>query len=222
MGYETIASGNFSVAAGYRARATNAGAFVWADNSSTTPFTSTAANEFAVRASGGVRLATPYMSVTGAGNEQCYLGGDGAGGDVEIGSRNASIMNVGFWNAAAFSHMNVYGLTFVPDSDRNLKENFKPVDPQAMLARVAALPLTEWNYKAETGARHIGPMAQDFYAAFGTGPDDKHIATVDADGVALAAIQGLNQKLAQKETEITKLKQRLDALEKIIRNQKPN
>jgi cell division protein FtsB len=38
-------------------------------------------------------------------------------------------------------------------------------------------------------------MAQDFHAAFGLGADDKHIATVGADGVALAAIQGLNRKL---------------------------
>ena len=76
-------------------------------------------------------------------------------------------------------------------------------------------------------------MAQDFKAAFNLGADDKHIATVDADGVALAAIQGLNQKLTdelkQKGTEITELKQnnksleeRLEALERIIRHQKSN
>ena len=59
-------------------------------------------------------------------------------------------------------------------------------------------------------------MAQDFHAAFGVGLDDKHIATVDADGVALAAIQGLNQKLEQKETEITELKQRLAKLERLM------
>ena len=77
-----------------------------------------------------------------------------------------------------------------------------------------------------TATPHMGPMAQDFHAAFGLGTDDKHIATVDADGVALAAIQGLNQKLTdelkQKGTEITELKQRLDALEKIVRNLKAN
>ena len=50
-------------------------------------------------------------------------------------------------------------------------------------------------------------MAQDFYAAFNVGPDDKHIATVDADGVTLAAIQGLNQKLEEKDAELQALKQ---------------
>ena len=69
--------------------------------------------------------------------------------------------------------------TFVSVSDRNAKENFQPVDPRAVLDKVAALPLSEWNYKQDTSTRHIGPMAQDFYAAFHVGPDDKHITTVD-------------------------------------------
>ena len=51
------------------------------------------------------------------------------------------------------------------------------------MEKVVALPLSSWNYKADTATRHVGPMAQDFYAAFNVGPDDKHIATVDADGL---------------------------------------
>src|SRR5262249_27589143 len=85
--------------------------------------------------------------------------------------------------------------TFVSSSDRNAKENFRPLDSREVLSKVAALPLTRWNYKDDTGSEHIGPMAQDFYAAFKVGPDDKHIATIDEGGVALAAIQGLNEKL---------------------------
>ena len=65
-----------------------------------------------------------------------------------------------------------------------------------MLAKVAALPIYTWRYKTETsGALHMGPVAQDFSAAFGLGDSDKRITTVDADGVALAAIQGLNAKV---------------------------
>jgi peptidoglycan hydrolase CwlO-like protein len=66
-------------------------------------------------------------------------------------------------------------------------------------------------------------MAQDFYAAFGTGADDKHIAVVDESGVALAAIQGLNQKVEEqsaqmkaKDAEIQELKTRLEKLEQVI------
>ena len=70
-------------------------------------------------------------------------------------------------------------------------------------------------------------MAQDFYAAFGIGPDDRHIATVDADGVVLAAIQGLNQKLtdelkrrdaenAELKEQNCSLEQRLEKLEQLM------
>jgi hypothetical protein len=116
-------------------------------------------------------------------------------------------------------------------SDRNAKENFTAVNAREVLAKVAALPVTEWNYKTDRkDVQHLGPMAQDFQAAFGLdGADDKHISVVDEGGVALAAIQGLNQKveeqraeLEQKETEVTELKQRLEALEKIVLNQKSN
>ena len=102
-------------------------------------------------------------------------------------------------------------------SDRNAKENFEPVNARTVLDKVAALPLSTWNYKAQTnGVRHIGPMAQDFKAVFGVGETETGITTVDADGVALAAIQGLNQKLEEKEAEIQDLKHRLARLEKLI------
>ncbi len=99
-------------------------------------------------------------------------------------------------------------------SDRAAKENFAPVDGREVLERLAAIPIQTWNYRSQDPAiRHIGPVAQDFYAAFGVGEDDTHISTVDADGVALAAIQGLyaqNQELA---AENAALRQRVDALE---------
>ena len=104
-----------------------------------------------------------------------------------------------------------------------------------MLQKIAQLPLLEWNYKGY-GDRHVGPMAQDFHAAFPFNPNDKMINSADEAGVSLAAIQGLNEKvesgkrkterleqrLQRKETEITELKARLAALEKIILNQRPN
>ena len=70
--------------------------------------------------------------------------------------------------------------------------------------------------------RHIGPVAQDFHEAFNVGADDKHISTIDADGVALAAVQGLNQKLEEKlrdkELELRTLKERFSRLERLILN----
>jgi hypothetical protein len=97
-------------------------------------------------------------------------------------------------------------------SDRNAKENFAPVDPLVVLEKVAALPLTSWNYKSQDASiRHLGPMAQDFKAAFGLGESDTGITTVDADGVALVAIQGLNQKVEAKTRELGARSEELEA-----------
>jgi len=109
---------------------------------------------------------------------------------------------------------NVSALSFNTTSDRNLKEKFTPINNQEILERVASLPISSWNFKTDGQNRHIGPMAQDFYAAFNVGTDDKHIATVDEDGVALAAIQGLNEKIKEKDAEFQKLKSQNESLEK--------
>ncbi len=115
-----------------------------------------------------------------------------------------------------------------PPSDRNVKQDFAFVNPQEVLEKVASLPIQSWAYKNSPDTRHIGPVAQDFHAAFGlNGADDKHISTVDADGVALAAIQGLNQKMehgvqsAEREigllkSENAELKARVKKLEQLI------
>lgn len=97
-------------------------------------------------------------------------------------------------------------------SDRNAKADIVEVDPQQVLDKVAALPLSTWRYK-QAEERHLGPMAQDFAAAFGLGADDKHIAPADVGGVALAAIQALKQQLDAKDALIRELSERLAALE---------
>jgi hypothetical protein len=102
--------------------------------------------------------------------------------------------------------------TFVSSSDRNAKQDFGSVDSLAVLDKVSKLPVQTWEYKEDPGTKHLGPMAQDFYAAFGVGPDDKHITTVDEGGVALAAIQGLNQKLGEKDGQIAELRRELAEL----------
>ncbi len=79
-------------------------------------------------------------------------------------------------------------------SDRNAKEFITTIDPKSILSKVIAMPLTTWSYKGVT-RRHLSPMAQDFWAAFGLGVDDKSIVSSDVSGVALAAVQGVNQKL---------------------------
>ena len=149
---------------------------------------STAANQFRARASGGFQLFADPNALVG----------------VQLApGANA-------WSIA---------------SARELKENFKPVDSRSVLEKVVALPVTEWNLKSQPAEiRHLGPVAQDFMAAFGLGEDERHISTSDAEGVALAAIKGLNQKLEErlatqaaelreKDEQIRALAERLAALE---------
>jgi len=86
-------------------------------------------------------------------------------------------------------------------SDRAAKTAIARVDDAAVLAKIAALPISEWSYTAQgTGIRHLGPMAQDFRAAFGLGEDDRHISTVDEEGIALAAIKALQRENAVLQT----------------------
>lgn len=141
-----------------------------------------------------------------------YSGGQhtGTAGDPGPGGTTLMSLNSG--------GLTVNG-TFVSASDRAMKQDFEAVNSRDVLEKVAALPLTRWRYTNDTTTVHLGPMAQDFRAAFGLGPDDEHIATVDADGVALAAIQGLNQKLEETRAENVVLKARLEKLERLLQAQ---
>lgn len=92
-------------------------------------------------------------------------------------------------------------------SDVNVKTAFSPVDSLELLKKLAAIPIQSWQYKSQdSSVRHIGPTAQDFRAAFGMGEDDKHINSVDGDGVALAAIQGLYRMVRERDDRIRALR----------------
>jgi hypothetical protein len=108
-------------------------------------------------------------------------------------------------------------------SDRNRKQNFRELDGEDVLSRIRRIPVSEWSYKAQGAhVRHIGPMAQDFHAAFGLGTGDLTITGGDLSGVNLRAIQSLierSEKLrAENESlrdELSDLKKRLDRLEEL-------
>ena len=107
-------------------------------------------------------------------------------------------------------------------SSRSFKEAFAAVDPLDVLERLVALPITRWRYRdAPEDGEHLGPMAEDFRDAFALGGDGRYIGTVDADGVALAAIQGLNAKLESelevRDRELAALRAEIDALRAAVR-----
>jgi hypothetical protein len=105
------------------------------------------------------------------------------------------------------------GSTWYNSSDKNLKENFIPVNGQEILEKVANMEISTWNYKEDPDdVRHIGPVAQDFFAGFGMGQDDVSISTIDADGVSLAAIQELYRQNQEMKAMILELKQQLEEI----------
>jgi len=103
-------------------------------------------------------------------------------------------------------------------SDRNQKKNIAPADTDAILKKVSALPISTWSYTNEPSeVRHLGPMAQDFRASFGLGNDDRTYNSVDAHGVALAAIQALERVVAEQEKRIERLERENRRLARVTR-----
>jgi hypothetical protein len=176
-GSSNYAKGDDSFAAGLGAHALDNGSFVWADSSDAVNFlNSTAQNQFIARAAGHFFLQS----------------------DSSLDDQS------GFLNTSTGAFLSTGG-TWTNASDKHLKAGFERVDPKRVLHRVKAMPVRSWHYKAEPSVRHIGPVAQDFYRAFHVGEDNKHIATVDADGVALAAIKGLNRKVERLQRKVASL-----------------
>jgi hypothetical protein len=102
-------------------------------------------------------------------------------------------------------------------SDRHKKENFAPVAGEELLTKLRGVPVTSWNYKAQDHRiRHIGPMAQDWEAAFRLSGDSTMINTGDIAGVTLAGVQALDARTRQQHVAVQTLESRLQALEAVV------
>jgi len=92
-------------------------------------------------------------------------------------------------------------------SDRNRKENFLAVEGEDLLLRLRSVPVSSWNYLSQDRAiRHMGPMAQDFRAAFGLGESNLLINSLDIDGVNMAGVQALTARTDRQQAEIDALR----------------
>ncbi len=240
-----LAAGIGSFAAGMGASASDDYSFVWSDDEGAT---SDLPGQFKIQAkhgvvmdvsgSAGVNPAALFINSTSSNGVGLYVvqsrSSDAAvviNTDSELLSGVGDLIKgfgwsprVGFGqpNSLVFrvtAYGEVSGLSFNSTSDRNTKENFQDISPAEILQKVAALPVTQWKFKGDRqNARHIGPMAQDFHAAFGlNGPDDKRISLTDEGGVALAAIQGLNEKVESGKTELAELRAENTALRQALR-----
>jgi acetyl-CoA acetyltransferase len=107
-------------------------------------------------------------------------------------------------------------------SDRNDKTNLEPVNPGAVLEAVSRMPISTWSYREEaTATRHMGPMAQDFRSAFGLGDSERYYYSVDAHGVALAAIQALNTLVQEQKTRLEVLERQQAELQENCQSRSP-
>jgi hypothetical protein len=174
-------------------------------------------------ASGDYSLAAGHQAK--AIENGCFAWGDSTAQDVECDVQDRWVARASggvyfYTNSSLTSGVKVNGggNAWSSASDRELKARFADLNYVEVVERlVQEVPITTWKYKSEdVGIRHIGPVAQDFYAAFGVGDDDSHISTVDADGVALAAIHGLYELVQQKDAQIADLEARVTALEALV------
>jgi hypothetical protein len=159
-----------------------------------------------VGATGTVTPAKGFSIANAVGYWLCFQSNGNMGVRCPaVNDHNIDVTDGAYENAGVWTN----------SSDRNLKENFADVNGKDLLSKINSMPIQMWNYKADKSVRHLGPVAQDFYAAFSLGEDDKHISTVDEGGVALAAVQQLYRMLQQKDAQIQQLSTQLDQLQQL-------
>ncbi|GAB4021559.1 tail fiber domain-containing protein [Spirosoma koreense] len=216
-GYNSVASGECATAIGFRTMATNVRAIALGTqsvasgpNTLALGFNATASSDNATAMGNNVSTAdkvgsfiigdysgTTYSNTAGnqmmmrfTGGYMLYSGDPGNQASA-IGVRLTSNNNA--WSTL---------------SDSTRKENFRPANGISFLQKIAQMRLGSWNYKGQDSRlyRHYGPMAQDFFAAFGhdqlgTIGEDKSINQADFDGVNLIAIQALIKEVEKLEAE---------------------
>ena len=224
MGSSTTASGRYSTAMGLHSEATAYGAMGFGTY---------------VTASGQCALAMgTYVSNAGY-QGSCIIGDNSSTTYVNATAANQfSAAFIGGYrlyttralNQGVYMNGNTSGWTNI--SDRNQKENFRPIDGENLLSKICSLPITEWNYRSsDPSIRYVGPVAQDFYAAFHLGGTDSlGINSICIDGVNMAAVQALEKRTAELrektaeletvKTRVTELERRLARLERTLTAQR--
>lgn len=167
------------------------------------------ANWFVRDLTAGSRL--PFRIRPGAPTSSLDIG---ASGKVSIGVAGDPVADKLDVNGNLLVHGTISQL-----SSRTSKENFRALDGKLVLAKLEALPISTWNYKgAGDGDRHLGPVAEDFHAAFGLGSSDHFVAPTDVAGVALASVKALQDEVRERDRRIESLEARLAELEALIRH----
>ena len=241
MGFETLASGCVSTAMGFGSHASGRNSTAIGDNTTASGSPSLAmgdqirrAASAASRRAGDPRAGAGHdgdghvARATGAAQELFVYGdrstvNDGNAVVTSVTPNQFLVRAAGgvmFWSTAATTFPNSPGVALLPGdsawsilSDVNSKEHFRDLDGEDVLGKLTTMPVREWSYKAQSAAiRHVGPTAQDFHAAFGLGAEPRRINTIDADGVALAAVKALEARTRELRDGDRALNERISAL----------
>jgi hypothetical protein len=234
MGLLTIASGNHGTAMGFTTTASGQSSTAMGAGTLASGFNTTAMGRNSIAAADEAVAAG--FNVTANGHGSVVLGSYAiartvAPGTFLFGDRSTTTELVGsasnqFLVRAAGGtviHSNAamsIGVQLAPNgsqwlgfSDVRAKRDFRPLDGETVLAKLAGMAVQEWSYLAQDeGIRHVGPTAQDFHAAFGLGEDPLRIGTMDADGIALAAVKALEARTSALAAENRNLRDALAAL----------
>lgn len=231
-GFEVTASGEACSAFGIRTFAATQGSFA-SGQEAVAIGSSSFAHGVQVKAIGHHNVAMGSQVETN-GYSGCFIFGDNSGGSTKNITDNQMIMRFSGGYRLYTNNNSSLGLVMGPGgsswsviSDQNRKENFAPVNGEDFLQKINKMSLTSWNYKGQDAKafRHYGPMAQDFYNAFGqdeygTIGTDTTINQADFDGVNLIAIQALIRKMEQMNAEILKIKAQLGEAQSAVGKRK--
>lgn len=213
MGVGTVASGSSSIAIGAATLASGSGSTAMGNTTVASGFASTAMGT-TTTASGDYSTAMGWRASTNA-KTGAFVYGDTSTFDVLLAPFNNTFTvraegGITFYSSSDLStgvQLASGGGAWASVSDQNRKDNFRDEDGEAVLAKIAAMSIQSWNYRAqEPSIRHLGPTAQDFYASFGLGESELTITTIDIDGVNMLAIQALESRTADLKKEIASLR----------------
>jgi hypothetical protein len=254
IGDNTTASGDYSTAIGYNTTASGGVSTALGDNTTASGGSSTAMGYNTIAS--GVRSTASGYSTTASGDYSSAMGNyvstNNQEGCFVIGDNSTTtLMNSPAINNFRARFANGYRLytsanystscslgagdnAWTTGSDVRTKENFAEVNGEDFLKKISGFHLTSWNYKTQNPKtfRHYGPMAQDFYVAFGkdkygTIGNDTAINSADFAGVSFIAIQALEKRtqaveeLKKKNEELGKmlleLRKEMDELKKKVK-----
>lgn len=163
-----------------------------------------------------LHVAGSFLRVDGAGNEQVYIGGDGFGNDVQLGSMNPNVQNVAVWNQSAGKRMNLFAADFIKASDSRQKKNVRAIS--RALAQVTQLHGVIYekheqgtHHDSRDAGSHIGFIAQEVNAILPevVFQDSKGMYGISYSSVILLVVEAIKEQQQtilrlQKELEVMK------------------